>query len=238
MTGSLVCLVTLTLGMDVGWRQLPDGGVEYIIQIEPHVLDSLRLGAEIESDIPPNVRDLRKYRIIVGTGELPREALIESPLERSAAPQAQPANPGAASTRYGETAPHFPPWTHAPKTLPPSTDVHRLAEFPEKPIGFVESREVESEPATKEGEAEKSKKVAGSEEPETPAGTVSLILAAVSASCVGGMFFVGWIAWDYRRQYHVLLRRVLDGAVEGVAMDDVPILEAERQAASASPKSS
>lgn len=238
MAGSLVCLVTLTLGMDVGWRQLPDGGMEYIIQIEPHVLDSLRMGAEIESDIPPNVRDLRKYRIVVGTGKLPRDASIESPPEQSLSPQAQSADPEAASARYGETSPQFPPWTHAPKTLPPSTDMHRLGGFPEKPIGFVESREVESRPVVNQGEAGESEKAAELEEPETPAGTVSLTLAALSASCVGGMFFVGWVAWDYRRQYHALLRRVLDGGLEGVAMDDVPISEAERQAASASPKSS
>jgi hypothetical protein len=328
MAGSVLCLVTLTLGMDAGWRQLPDGGMEYIIQIESHVLDSLRSGAEIESDIPPKMRDLRSYRITVGTGELPRDIPIERPSERFWAPETRPSDEGAKSSRYGEGTPPFP-WAHVPQTLPPSevgwrrlpgggmeyiiqiephlldtlrsgseivskippnlrdlrscritvgtgklrqdappeptpeestspsaplfpwpevprtlpepTDIQRLSRFPEKPTAFAESPDRESEPAVDGSGTEKPAKpteAAESEEPNATPGALSLTLAAVSASCVGGMLFVGWVAWDYRRQYHVLLRRVLDDAPEGVAMDDVRISEAERQAASASPKSS
>ena len=90
MAGSLVCLVTLTLGMDAGWRQLPDGGMEYIIQIEPHVLEALRGGEEIESDIPPALRGVRRYRIRVGTDELPREGKLEPGPELSPGPGGWP----------------------------------------------------------------------------------------------------------------------------------------------------
>jgi len=231
MASTVLCLMTLTLGMDAGWRQLPDGGMEYIIQIEPDLLDTLRSGSEIISDIPPNLKDLRSYRITVGTGRLPRDVPIEPPAEQSPPPEAQPADATAKSSPFGQDAPLFP-WTHVPHTLPPSTDVHPLAKFPEKLTSFAESPEVKANAPAGGGNAEEPAEAA---EPETSGGVLSLTLAAVSALCVGGMLFVGWVAWDYRRQYHLLLRRVLDGQVEGMAMDDDRIFEAQRQAASASP---
>lgn len=236
MASTVLCLMTLTLGMDAGWRQLPDGGMEYIIQIEPDLLDTLRSGSEIISDIPPNLKDLRSYRIRVGTGKLPRDVPIEPPAEQSPLPEAQPADATAKSSPFGQDAPLFP-WTHVPHTLPPSTDVQPLAEFPERPTSFAASPETEPDSAAGEKNAEEPAEAAAPKDPETSGGTLSLTLAAVSASCVGGMLFVGWVAWDYRRQYHLLLRRVLDGHVEGMAMDGDRIFEAQRQAASASPTS-
>lgn len=64
-----------TIGVDVGWQPAPEGGLEYIIQIEPETLDQLRSGQEVVVGIRPELRDVRRYRIIVGDGPLPREAL-------------------------------------------------------------------------------------------------------------------------------------------------------------------
>lgn len=86
MHAALVVMVGMSLGVDVGWQSLDDGGVEYIIQLEPQALELLRNGEELRSDIPPFLRDqMRSYRIKVGTGELPRDMQIQQP--SPAAPQ-------------------------------------------------------------------------------------------------------------------------------------------------------
>ena len=80
MHATMLCLAMVTLGIEGGWRPLPDGGFEYTIQIEPHMLDELARGEALFSDVPPKVRDVRSYRIIVGTGKLPQEGGIEPAL--------------------------------------------------------------------------------------------------------------------------------------------------------------
>lgn len=71
MSGLMV-VAALSLGVEVGWQPLAGGGFEYIVQIEPHMLESLRAGQEILSEIPPELRGVRRYRLVVGTGPLPR----------------------------------------------------------------------------------------------------------------------------------------------------------------------
>jgi len=66
-------LAAATLGLDVGWQPLPDGGFEYIIQIEPETLESLKNGEDLRSEIPPFLRGVRSYRITVGNAPLPHE---------------------------------------------------------------------------------------------------------------------------------------------------------------------
>jgi len=73
-------LVALALGVDVGWKPLPEGGLEYIIQIEPELLNSLRSGQSISSDVPLVLQNIRRYRIQVGDGRLPQEGPLETPL--------------------------------------------------------------------------------------------------------------------------------------------------------------
>ena len=95
MTASCLVLWAVSIvGIDVGWQPLDDGGLEYIIQIEPEMLDSLRDGLEIVSEVPPSLGPVRTYRIRVGKGQLPRQnAAIEPPrrpgsLEQDNAPTA------------------------------------------------------------------------------------------------------------------------------------------------------
>ena len=68
-----IWVATAVVGIDVGWQRLPEGGMQYIIQLDPHTLESLRGGEAIESDIPPSAGEVRSYRIIVGKERLPRE---------------------------------------------------------------------------------------------------------------------------------------------------------------------
>lgn len=71
MAGMIVCLSTAVIGVDFGWQPVAGGGVEYIIQIEPNMLERLKDGQDIFSDLPPRARNIRGYRITVGTARLP-----------------------------------------------------------------------------------------------------------------------------------------------------------------------
>jgi hypothetical protein len=64
-------IAAAAFGSDVGWQPLPDGGTEYIIQLNRNELDALRRGRQLESDIPRRAGEVRAYRILFGTGLLP-----------------------------------------------------------------------------------------------------------------------------------------------------------------------
>jgi len=66
-------MATATLGVDYGWQPTPEGQVEYIIQIEPDLLRTLTDGQQITSEIPPELRGVRRFTIRVGTGPVPRQ---------------------------------------------------------------------------------------------------------------------------------------------------------------------
>lgn len=70
MTGLIFCLSAAAMGVDYGWQPVAGGGVEYIIQIDPALLDSLAAGNDLFSDLPSSV-NVRRYRITVGSERLP-----------------------------------------------------------------------------------------------------------------------------------------------------------------------
>ena len=69
MYGNIVCLAATLLGVDVRWPPLPDGGLQYVIQIEPHALDRRESGAHeaVRSYVPTNVKN---YSTGTGVEEL------------------------------------------------------------------------------------------------------------------------------------------------------------------------
>lgn len=72
MNGLAVLVSLAAIGVDYGWQPLADGQLEYIVQIEPGLLDELKDGEEIVSEILPEARNVRRFRIRVGTGNVPR----------------------------------------------------------------------------------------------------------------------------------------------------------------------
>jgi hypothetical protein len=76
MNGITVLVALAAVGVDYGWQPGADGQLEYIVQIEPSLLDSLRSGKEIASEIHPDARGVRRFRIRVGTGTLPRIGVL------------------------------------------------------------------------------------------------------------------------------------------------------------------
>ena len=66
-------LLIAVIGVDVGWQPTEEGDLEYIIQIAPEQLRSLKAGDVIEVGVRPMLRPVRRYRIIIGNDPLPRE---------------------------------------------------------------------------------------------------------------------------------------------------------------------
>ena len=73
MHGVLALVAASLVSIDIGWQPRPDGGFEYIIQIEPQMIDTLKDGQAIASELPQNLRGMRSYRITVGNAKLPHE---------------------------------------------------------------------------------------------------------------------------------------------------------------------
>jgi hypothetical protein len=76
MNGIAVLVALAAVGVDYGWQPAADGQLEYIIQIEPATLESLKSGKDITSEIHPDARGVRRFRIHVGTGALPRNGVL------------------------------------------------------------------------------------------------------------------------------------------------------------------
>jgi hypothetical protein len=93
MSSLLVYVAAATLGFQVGWERLPDGGMEYVIQLDPATLAALRDGQPLHSAIPTDAGEIRAYRIVLGNGtSTPKR---EAPPPKPAPPVAEPAKPSA-----------------------------------------------------------------------------------------------------------------------------------------------
>ena len=113
MHAFLLTIAAAALGVDAGWTPIEGGKHEYIIQIEPQQLDTLRQGKDLTSNVPPGL-NIACYRITVGTGQLPRElgtpaaaspvanarAGTAAEIAEGAAPAAQP-TPSEAADAFG-----------------------------------------------------------------------------------------------------------------------------------------
>lgn len=156
MGSQLAAIGILAMGLQVGWQPSPDGGVEYIVQVEPELLEDLAPGDLVaQSDFPPElVSRVTSYRVTVGTEPPPRidppplpetteDQHAESPPGQSqAAPDQQsqeqptppfPAPSGAsvpADTGQARMAADEAPSGGEPGTLPPTPDSQPLDSVP------------------------------------------------------------------------------------------------------------
>ena len=180
MCPMIFCLAAIFSGVDVGWQPLPDGGVEYIIQISPEAVESLQSGQPIQSDIPPDVlREIRSYRVIVGHDKLPRKLPLKLPAER------QPTS-------------SVPP----PAALPPNPASKPL---PERQATFVQTS---SSHTLGGSSAAAAKPDRGEPAPPAEKPWMALWLTVVALfTSLGGNLFLGWITWDARNRYRTVLER-------------------------------
>jgi hypothetical protein len=115
MNAMALLLVAASVSVDFGWKAGPDGELEYIIQIDPLQVETLKEGLDITSRIPPEVRGVRSFRIRVGTDEVPRDGI--SAVNTS---PATPAKPPAVTPSPAATVPVETP--QAPPSQPPTSD--------------------------------------------------------------------------------------------------------------------
>jgi len=129
MSSLLILVAAAALGIEAGWEPLPDGGHEYIIQIEPQLLDVLKRQDEaIISSVPPNLQ-IRRCRIMAGTGKLPR---VDGPFS-AAVPGAAPhatEPPTSDPFAHQQVPPIQVPTTAVPHDNPPAEPSHEPAGGP------------------------------------------------------------------------------------------------------------
>ncbi len=96
MHAALLVLASAVVGVDWGYRPLPAGGIEYIVQVEPQALDDLAGGgSEIVSQVPPELFDIRQFRITVGKQKLPRGGRVATPSKQQQAADGVQVTPAA-----------------------------------------------------------------------------------------------------------------------------------------------
>lgn len=180
----IVCLAATAVHADhddYGWQRMPDGEMQYIIQLDPQRLDALRDGRPIESDIPPGAGNVRSYRIVVGRDKLPHDKPAAEPTPRATS---QPLSDGAKLTM-----PKLSPPAEAPSSLPLLTSeaARPLAER----TTYMDPKAI---PETKSAAVN----LPAANEPEKPWLPLTLALLGLFAS-LGGNLYLGWIAWDATR---------------------------------------
>jgi hypothetical protein len=209
MSCTVMCLAVAVVGFDVGWQPRPQGGVEYLLQLSLPAIEALRGGEMIQSDIPPEVMDVRAIRLMVGSAHLPRQLpavaaasaadpLLPPPTVPTIDPKiadVSPIGPGQGAARAAPLA--------APQTLPVGVAGRPL---PEHSAAFVQTA----------GEAAKSSPPVSSQATSPQQGPASpepeqrpwLLLTCVSLgffASLGTNLFLGWIAWDAQRRYRAII---------------------------------
>ncbi len=218
MTSLLLLITTAALGIEVGWEPLPEGGHEYTIQIEPQLLDVLAHGEdEIFSDVPPEL-DVRRYRLMVGTGKLARVMArpVDTQESSIATRQAHDVQPSEPQLPLPAGAP--------PVTEPPSAvdshstprdsllDEQPVENDPEQPRlpdlgqGAGTPKKAADEQPSLAVEANKVASDAATAEPAKPWLAFVAVMAFLCCS-LGANLYLGWAAWDARSRYREAVAR-------------------------------
>ena len=175
MNALVMCIALVTAGIDVGWERRPEGGVEYIIQLDPAMLESLRAGETIESSKLPQVRDVRSWRILVGNRTLPREEPATD-LETPSLPD-----------------PRGQPPT-VPFALPPDPIGKPITE---QPAAIAEPEKTDTKPEPKTTPDVQPEQP---EQPDKPWLPLTLTIIGLFAS-IGANVYLGWIVWELRKRF-------------------------------------
>jgi hypothetical protein len=219
MYGYAIWLTVATLGVDVGWQRLPEGGVQYLIQIPPATLDALKAGEAIESDIPPTLKDIRSYRITVGNKPLSRDVVTSETKPGLGTSQFDFSRPmgsssiagGPPSTTPWPTSPSPSAFTPMPHTLAPEPTGKPLAE---RPASFLE-------PAASKPEAKPAPTATAEPLPAKATDYLGTYLTVSLVALSGSLAWNGYLLWmlrEARRRYRLLLERT--GATEADLEDE------------------
>lgn len=210
MNSAILCAVMLTVAIDHGYEEMPGGGIRYVIQIEPEMLNVLRRGDPLGSSIPPEVRGrIQAFQIVSNYGPLSKEIppLPETPPDPALLSPGISKSPGIDDPRVGVPSQPDMPWLTLPAMEPPQ----------ESPPGLLPNSDMVvqtsgTEPtaslAGPSGMLEKEEKK-DSEKPKyssTDPWFLLVLASVVAAGSSSGMLYFGWLAFDYRSRYLGLLR--------------------------------
>ncbi len=222
MNSAAFLLATAVLGVDYGWRRTDDGQLEYLIQIEPALVRSFEQGQEIVSELPPEMRGVRRFRISVGNQALPRDPIPAQAAANKAdkANQAEPGRVIAEPARPIESAAAIePPAERQVSRRTGERAASWLDESGKNAAPGVESPTArESMTESAHGAASPSDSAATPEnqpEEKLPRGAdesgvmpwLIAALVALSAS-LGGNLYQGWNLASARRRYYQLVDRL------------------------------
>ena len=248
MLATAFCLAASMLGaeagpgIEVGWKPLRDGGVQYILQIDPQVIEALRAGFAAESDVPPEVKDVRSFQLRIGKGgTLPRElpaapaaamspvggARGDEPLAKGASVPAMPdpagpkrfTPPEPLATKDSKLPGGFP-------TPPPEAPPRLLPNLETKPVPDKPAKPGESPQRAKQATFVGEESLQRPHLPGPPPGEGSkdsaaegkkpwmpLTLALVGLfGSLSGNVYLGWLFWETRQRYRSVLRRKREAA--------------------------
>jgi hypothetical protein len=231
MYGTMLCAAVALLGVKYSVQPLPGGGSEYVIQLEPLAIDSLKAGSELRSDIPSaDLRDLRAFRIMMIPG-----AASGAPTPPAARSTQLPTAPSGSIPLPRVDVGHLPNDYRAPAVKPASGPLKAPAPLPSvvdtKPLAGQKASFLQPEPppsakkpdSEKKTEKKSETKIEPTPEPE-PSKDYPLLTVTLAATTIGsfsGMMFFGWVAHDYRSRYRTLLARAVDATVhDDPAQDD------------------
>jgi len=171
MSHHAILIALAALGVETGWQPLENGqGLEYIIQIDRQLFESLQQGDSLTSSLPEEVRNVRQYRIVVGNDRLPRKNLAaqrtspETPTQTERAGSAMTSEVDRPTTRsdVARRSPHAPQFPDAAASefsqdsssdsLPQAKAEDPIDTFPKEPDRLRPAAHVE--PVTSPAESE------------------------------------------------------------------------------------
>lgn len=209
MNSAALLVATALVGVDYGWRPDDDGQLEYLVQLEPALVRSMEQGTEVISELPPEVRDVRRFRISIGSAALPRENLPRRFAPRAEIPAAaiEPIEKGV-----GERKAARPTSDRAPTYLRDLDGDVAASQAPPR------ASSPSDEKTTSDPEPKKP-----AEDPES-GNLMTWLIGAIVALCasLGGNLYQSWNLASARRRYYQLVDRL---GLRGPTDDGVTIVE-------------
>ncbi len=212
MSPTLTCLALALVGAELGYQPAPNGGEEFIVQINPATLQAIqRGGGRIDLAVPREARDTRPSLVSVTLGNEPLPHMLPpvaassppatapivtaSPVLPAAAMSAPPAQMPSAEEplRVGPPASYRPPKSsvaHGGPLLIPTNSVRSSATSADRRIAGFPPLNADGSNAT---------------QPDRPWWLAMCLL--VIAALLGSNVYVGWLFWDARQRYRGLLAR-------------------------------
>ena len=235
MLGTFLLVTTALVGIDVGWEPDSQGQLQYIVQIQPEMIQAMVEGRAIEFDVLPEHQGVRRFRFQVGKESLPQiGSPVPQPPVETAAKEPPPANLPHLGPQSGTQSPDNThpdqPITHlndkpTNQQIPertttralPSLDQSRLPDSPSSPSTSSAPGIFATDPEThpiREKKATYNKSVDGQTSPEVadPPSPLDetlkvplIITSTTAASLLMAFLYLCWIHLGMRRRYHRLL---------------------------------